>query len=272
MITASFFTITDLAAAIRAGVHGDVVTAEDPSFPAAAFGVDLTGGQRPDLVVIAADADDVAVTARLAARAGRRVTLSAESTTGPAMATGATGAPETPRLPTILVVTRLLARVTVDPRRRTATVGAGSTWRQVLDAAEPFGLAPISGPGPWAGVAAPRSDRDHDRGHRADGRLRPVARTFGFAADHVLQLEVVTPLGKLIRVDAHGDPAAFAAFRRGRPEFGLVTALTIALMPIDRGLASRFTRRTGRLPMRSRAMLTVGATHSRCSAGTAHTR
>ena len=98
------------------------------------------GGVAPELVVIAADATDVARTVALAGRTGRRVV---------AQITGRRTIVAAER--TILVVTRLLAAVRVDPDRRTATVGIGASWRQVLDAAEPFGLTALSAAAPPPG-------------------------------------------------------------------------------------------------------------------------
>jgi len=199
MTTASQLTTDDLVTALRASLHGDVVTPDDASFPAAAFGLDLSAAHRPDLVVIAANSGDAAATVRLAARAGRRVVVQA---TGHRPAQAGPG--------TVLIVTRLLAQVRIDPEAKTAIVGAGASWRQVLEAAEPYGLAPISS----------SADRE------------PLARTFAFAVDHIRELEVVTARGDVLTVDAHRD--MFHALRRGRAPFGLVTAATIDLVPLAR--------------------------------------
>jgi len=53
----------------------------------------------------------------------------------------------------LLLKTSRLATVLVDPDRRIARVGAGARWRDVLAAAEPFGLVPLSGSAP--DVASP---------------------------------------------------------------------------------------------------------------------
>ena len=53
-------TTADLAVALVATTRGDVVTAHDPSYPAACFGYLATGGDAPEIVVIAAAAGDVA--------------------------------------------------------------------------------------------------------------------------------------------------------------------------------------------------------------------
>jgi FAD/FMN-containing dehydrogenase len=193
MITAGLLSTTDLVATVRGSIRGDVVTADEPSFPAATFGVE---GVAPELVVIAADATDVARTVALAGRTGRRVV---------AQITGRRTAVTSAR--TILVVTRLLATVRVDPDRRTATVGIGSSWRQVLDAAEPFGLTALS-------AAAPAR--------------QPRAAVFAFAADRIRSFEVITVAGDR-RLIGPASPD-FAALRRGRTAPGLVVAMTLELV------------------------------------------
>ena len=131
MITASPLSATNVAETLRASIHGDVVTPDEPSFAAATFG--MPAELEPEMVVIAADAADVAVTVRLANRTARRIAVQTSARQPQAHSSGA-------GLRTILLVTRLLAAVSIDPTQRTATVGAGSSWRQVIDAAEPFGL------------------------------------------------------------------------------------------------------------------------------------
>jgi len=190
MITAGPLSTTDLAAAVRASIRGDVVTAEEPSFAAAAFGV---AGIAPELVVVAADVTDVARAVALAGRSGRRVV---------AQITGRRTAVTAER--TILVVTRLLASVRVDGDRRTATVGIGASWRQVLDAAEPFGLTALS-------AAA---------GSRTSG--------FVFAADRIRSFEVVSATGDRRLVGP--DNPDFFALRQGRTAPGLVVAMTLDLV------------------------------------------
>ena len=201
MTIAPPFTSADLEVALAAVIRGDVVTPRDPSYPAACFGYVSQGEGAPEIVVIAAEAGDVAAAVRVAARSGRRVALQGTGHTAPAA-----GAP------TILVVTRLLARVSIDPAARTARVGAGSSWRQVLAATGPFGLVPVPSP----------------VGH-ADRRSR--VRAFTFAPDHVREFEVVTSAGAILRVDVDGDPERFHGLRAGRTAFGLVTAMTIDLQP-----------------------------------------
>ena len=186
-----------------------MVTPDEPSFAAATFG--MPAELEPEMVVIAADAADVAVTVRLANRTARRIAVQTSGRQPQAHSSGA-------GLRTILLVTRLLAAVSIDPTQRTATVGAGSSWRQVIDAAEPFGLAPISGNASGMGAL----------GRDGDGRTGPVGRAFGFAADRVRSYHVVTPGGDLVVIGAEHDPELFRALRAGGG--AIVTAMTVDLI------------------------------------------
>ena len=196
MITAGPLSTPDLAATVRASIHGDVVTPDEPSFAAATFGVT---GVAPELVVVAADAADVGRVAVLAGRAGRRVV---------AQIAGRPTVVATER--TILLITRLLATVRVDPDRRTASIGIGASWRQVLDAAEPFGLTALSAAAdPDVAVGPPR--------------------TFAFAADRIRSFDVVTATGERRRIGR--DNPHFYALRHGETAPGLVVAMTLDLVP-----------------------------------------
>ncbi len=122
----------------------------------------------------------------------------------------------------LLLKTGAMAGVFVDPERRIARVGAGARWGQVLRAAAPFGLAPVSGSSPDVGVV----------GYTLGGGLGWLSRRFGFAADSVLSVDVVTAEGRLITASADRHPELFWALRGGGPGFGVVTAMDIALHPV----------------------------------------
>jgi UDP-N-acetylenolpyruvoylglucosamine reductase len=124
----------------------------------------------------------------------------------------------------ILLATGALASVDVDIERRTARVGAGTTWAQVLASTTPHGLAGLCGAAPGVGVV----------GYLLGGGLGPMAREYGFAADHVRSVEVVTPAHGSVTAtrDEHAD--LFWALRGGKGGLGVVTAVTIDLLPRDR--------------------------------------
>jgi FAD/FMN-containing dehydrogenase len=98
---------------------------------------------------------------------------------------------------TILVHTSGLSGCVVDVSGRSARVGAGATWQQVLDAATPYGLAPLCGSAPGVGVV----------GYLTGGGIGPLARSVGLSADHVRAFDLVTGSGEVLHVtpDEHGD-------------------------------------------------------------------
>ncbi|HEX2134071.1 MAG TPA: FAD-binding oxidoreductase [Actinophytocola sp.] len=123
---------------------------------------------------------------------------------------------------TVVVTTSRMAGVLVDPDRRTARVGAGTRWADVIAAAAPFGLAPLSGTSPTVGVV----------GYTLGGGLGWLSRRFGFAADSVLRAEIVTADGALRTVSPEHEPDLFWAIRGGGGNFGVVTALEFRLHPV----------------------------------------
>ena len=205
-------SVAELADDLRRHITGRVVGSDEPDADSAAAGFNTATRHSPDLVVLAANADDVATAVRIAAAGGRRVAVQATGHGAPATGPG-----------TLLIRTGALDEVSVDPAARTATIGAGATWQQVLDTAAPHGLAPLAGSAPSVGAV----------GYTLGGGLGPVARTFGFAADHVRRLTVVTADGDLVDVDAASDPERFWALRGGGAAFGLVTSMTIDLFPLS---------------------------------------
>ena len=93
---------------------------------------------------------------------------------------------------------------------------------QSSKATAPHGLAPLCGSAPAVGVA----------GYLLGGGLGPLARTYGFSADHVQAVEVVTPADGHLTVTAESDPDLFWALRGGKGGLGVVTAVTIGLLPL----------------------------------------
>jgi len=122
----------------------------------------------------------------------------------------------------ILLRTSSMAAVLVDPDRRTARVGPGARWAQVLAAATPFGLAPLSGSSPSVGVT----------GYTLGGGMGWLARRYGLAADSVVRADVVTADGRLLTATADRIPDLFWALRGGGGNFGVVTSLEFRLYPV----------------------------------------
>jgi FAD/FMN-containing dehydrogenase len=124
----------------------------------------------------------------------------------------------------LLVRTSHMAEVLVDPDRRVARVGAGARWSQVIEAAAPFGLAPVTGSHATVGVA----------GFTLGGGVGWLSRRYGFAADSLLRAEVVTADGRLVQASADRHPDLFWALRGAGANFGAVTSMEIRLHPVAR--------------------------------------
>ncbi|MEV7404040.1 FAD-binding oxidoreductase [Streptomyces sp. NPDC091267] len=168
---------------------------------------------RPDLVVEAAGAEDVRDAVARAGGDGLRVGVHATGHGLPGAVEGG-----------VLISTRRMDSVRIDPVRRTASIGAGVTWAQVVEAAAPHGLAPLNGSAPGVGAVS----------YTLGGGLGILAREFGYAADHVRSLDVVTGDGVLRHVTARDEPGLFWGLRGGGHRLGVVTGLEIGLAPVAR--------------------------------------
>jgi FAD/FMN-containing dehydrogenase len=193
-------------------VRGLVYAPGDTSFAAEVAAFNLATRHTPELVLSAVDADDVVAAVRWAA--ARDMSISVQST-GHGAANAIYGG--------LLISTRLMVELSIDPDEQTARVGAGVRWRDVLKAAAPYGLMGLHGSTTNVGVV----------GYTLGGGLPLLGRKYGFASDHVLAFDLVTPDGVLRRVDAGSDPRLFALLRGGKGNFGIVTAMEFALFPAD---------------------------------------
>ncbi|MEU8589975.1 FAD-binding oxidoreductase [Streptomyces sp. NPDC048664] len=206
-LPADWHDLVELGAPIR----GRTLHPGDDGFEEASSGWLLTVTHRPAAVVVAADADDVAAAIRFAAEHGRPVAV---ESTGHGKSVPADGA--------VYIATRQLRDLSVDPWSRTAWVGAGLRWGEVLDAAAEHGLAPLCGSSDQVGVM----------GYLTGGGLPMTCRTHGFAADHVRSLELVTADGRVRTVSPDLEPDLFWAVRGGGSNFGVVTAAEIDLVEL----------------------------------------
>jgi FAD/FMN-containing dehydrogenase len=122
----------------------------------------------------------------------------------------------------VLVKTGRMAQVLVDPDRRIARVGPGARWSDVIAASAPFGLAPLSGSSPSVGVA----------GYTLGGGVGWLARAYGFAADSLLRVDIVTADGRHLTASRGVHADLFWALRGGSGNFGVVTAMEFRLHPV----------------------------------------
>ncbi|MEU5860906.1 FAD-dependent oxidoreductase [Nonomuraea sp. NPDC047529] len=155
----------DRLAAMISHLSGPALIPGDPGYDdeTARFNTVATPA-RPAVVVGARDVTDVRKAIAHARSAGLRVAIQA---TGHGLSTPTDGA--------LLINTRRMTGLSVDPATRTARVEAGVRWGQVVDAAAGHGLTPPNGSSPLVGAI----------GYTLGGGLPVLGRTLGWAADRV---------------------------------------------------------------------------------------
>ncbi|MEU9352361.1 FAD-binding oxidoreductase [Streptomyces griseoloalbus] len=192
-------------------IRGPVLRPGDDGYAEEVAGFNLAALRTPDVVVVATGADDVVTALRWA------------SATGTPVAVQATGhGANFPVDHGLLISTARMTDVRVDPERRTATIAAGATWRDVLAATAPHGLVPLNGTSTDAGAV----------GYTVGGGLPVLGRTYGYASDLVRSFQVVTPDGTLRETDPAHEPELFWALRGGKGNVGVVTSLVTELLPL----------------------------------------
>ncbi|HEY0538980.1 MAG TPA: FAD-binding oxidoreductase [Actinoallomurus sp.] len=204
---------TPAAEGLAAQVSGPVLRPGDDGYDAERDGFQTARRHRPDLIVGATGPDDVRAAVAFAADRGLPVAVQA---TGHGLSIPADGG--------VLISTRRMTGVRIDAAARTAWIEAGVRWNQVVEAAAPYGLAPLNGSAPHTGAVS----------YTLGGGLGLLARRHGYAVDQVRRLDVVTADARLRHVTPDGDPDLFWALRGGRDNFGVVTGMRIGLVPVTR--------------------------------------
>lgn len=210
MTTSTDVTRDDVLRALRDHVATHVALPDEPGYERC-VPWNVAAHVTPAAVVLATSPEDVAGTVRFAAAHGFTVTV--QATGHGALGVG----PDT-----ILVSTAAMKHCTVDVLNRTARVGAGARWQDVLDAATPHGLAPLCGSAPGVGVV----------GFLTGGGIGPLVRTVGLSSDHVRAFDVVTGEGRVLRATPDENADLFWGLRGGKATLGIVTAVEIDLLPI----------------------------------------
>ena len=122
----------------------------------------------------------------------------------------------------MLISTKRLDSVSIDPATRIATIGAGAKWLAVQAAAASFELTAITGSSPDVGAV----------GLTLGGGLGPLARSHGFTSDYVRGFTVVTADGAIVDADDRAASRSVLGAARGKGGLGVVTEMRIELVPL----------------------------------------
>ena len=192
-------------------VTGPVLTPDEEGFTDEVAPHNRAVVNSPDVVVGATSTADVVAAVRWAAE--HRVPLTVLATGHGAI---------TPVTSGVLLTTRRLGGVEVDPATRVATIGAGAVWTDVVPVADAHGLTPVAGSSTGVGVV----------GYLLGGGLGPFARSHGYSSDLLDSLIVVTGTGEVVEASADEHPDLFWALRGGKVGLGVVTQVRLRLVAI----------------------------------------
>jgi len=204
------------AGALREQLTGAVTVPGDAGWDEARRAWNLAVDQRPAAVAEPETVADVVAVVNFARERGLRVAAQGTGHNASALA-------QRSLHDTILVKTHRMRVVEIDPDRRRAQAQAGALWADVVGPASEHGLAALAGSSHDVGVV----------GYCLGGGLSWLARKHGLAANSVTAVQIVTADGRVVVADAHHDADLFWAVRGGGGNFGIVTAIELALYPVQ---------------------------------------
>lgn len=190
---------------------GSVLTSDSPDYETTRRGWDLSIDHHPAVIVVAETAQDVVASVRFAN----------ENHLGIAIQSTGHGIQQ-PADDNLLIITKNIKAIQIVPTAQTARIGAGVLWKEVLEAAAPHSLAGLAGSSPHVGVV----------GYTLGGGFGWLGRKYGFAADKVRSVDIVTPDGVLRHASATENSDLFWGLLGGSGNFGVVTALEFELVPL----------------------------------------
>ncbi len=198
---------------LRAQVRGPVVTPDDPAYDRVR--TPFYGGfdRRPQVIVQAANAADVARVVALARDTGLELAIRSggHSPAGHSVVDGG-----------IVLDLSAMRALDLNAEAGTAWAEPGLTAGEYTTAAAEHGLATGFGDTGSVGIG----------GITLAGGVGYLARKHGLTIDDLLAAEVITADGQLLRVDAEDHPDLFWALRGGGGNFGVATRFQFRLHPM----------------------------------------
>lgn len=204
------------AGVLRTLCGGAVHLPGDPAYEDVRWPWNLQVDARPAAVAYPAFPSEVADVVRAATGLGLRVAPQGTGHGAPPLAGRLEDA--------ILMRTSAMTGLHIDPERRTARVGAGVRWGDVIGRAGAVGLAARHTTSPSVGVV----------GSSLGGGLSWYARHAGLQCSAITAVELVLADGTFVRATDTDDADLLWAARGGHGGFGVVTALEFDLLPVSR--------------------------------------
>lgn len=202
------------ASDLRGRFGGDVVLPRDAGYDAARAVWNASIDRRPAAVAYCGDVTDAVTALRFARDRDLPVAIRSGGHSVPGYSVCDGG---------VVIDLSRIRGVTVDPRRRTARVAAGTLLGDLDEAAQRHGLVCPVGAVTHTGVA----------GLTLGGGLGRMMRRYGLTVDSLRAVELVSADGALVRASAAENDELFWGLRGAGANFGIATAFEFDLHPLE---------------------------------------
>jgi FAD/FMN-containing dehydrogenase len=195
------------------GFRGALIAAEHPDYDDARAIWNGSIDRRPRLIARCSGTADVAAAVRFARDRSLEIAVrgGGHNVAGTALSDDG-----------IVIDLSAMRAVAVSPDRRTVQVQGGALWGDVDHETQAHGLATTGGIVGHTGVG----------GLSLGGGIGWLMRKHGLTADNLVEAEVVTAGGEIIRASSREHPDLFWALRGGGGNFGVVSSFRFALHPV----------------------------------------
>ncbi|MFC5959429.1 FAD-binding oxidoreductase [Streptomyces pratens] len=199
---------------LRTALRGPVIAPQDPTYDEARRIYNAMIDRHPAALVRCADAGDVMAAVNHVRDNGLEVAVMGGGHSGPGLCVVDGG---------VTLDLSPMRWCRVDPAARTAQVGGGTLMGDLDHATAAFGLATPSGIISTTGVG----------GLTLGGGHGYLTRKYGLTIDNLIAADVVLADGSFVTAGEREHPDLFWALRGGGGNFGVVTAFTYRLHPVD---------------------------------------
>ncbi|MCZ7557630.1 MAG: FAD-binding oxidoreductase [Bacteroidia bacterium] len=199
---------------LRRGFHGELIMPDSPSFDENRTVFNAMIDRRPALIAQCVNVEDVIRAVNFGREQGIEIAVrgGGHSVAGKSLSEGG-----------LVIDLRRMNSVSVDPDVRTAKVSGGATMGHLDRATAAYGLATTGGRVSSTGVG----------GYTLGGGDGWLARYLGLACDNLVEVELVTADGSLLRVSEKEHGELFWALHGGGGNFGIATSLTFRLKELS---------------------------------------
>jgi len=122
----------------------------------------------------------------------------------------------------IMIDLSLMKKVEVDAEKKVAHVEMGATWGDFDKATQQFGLSTTGGLITTTGVA----------GLTLGGGVGWLVRKYGLSCDNLIEAEVITADGNVVKTSLFENPDLLWGIRGGGGNFGIVNSITLRLYEV----------------------------------------